>query len=116
MHLVLVCIAQSLLSVGGSVLLRLAFKSSTLSFQAIVEACFSMRGAGGVVAMVLSFVLLVYGLSQYKPSVIIPVNTATSFVITIAFSYYFDDYRYTPLAIGGIMMIALGILLVSKAQ
>ena len=116
MHLLLICIIQSALSVGGSVLLRSAFQNSTLTLPSLVQSGVSLRGISGVASMMLSFGILVYGLARYKPSMIIPINTATTFLITAAFAYYFENYRYTPIALGGISLIALGILLVSKSQ
>lgn len=114
--LVIICLVQSFLSVAGSVLLSLALKSGASSTVQLVHASISPKGLAGVVLMLASFGVLTYALTEYKPSTFIPVNTAMTFIATVALSYALGHDRVSLTAIGGMVLIGSGIALVLRGQ
>lgn len=114
--LLLICVLQSSTSVAGAMLLSNAFGHSPQSIMDYVRASSTGKGLAGMTLMLLSFLLLSYALSQYKPSTIIPVNTATTFIATIALTYILGHDRVSYTAAAGMLLIGSGITLVMRAQ
>lgn len=114
--LLLICVLQSSTSVAGAMLLGGAFGHSPQSIMDYLQASVTGKGLTGMVLMLLSFVVLSYALSQYKPSTFIPVNTATTFIATIALAYILGHDRVSYTAAAGMLLIGSGITLVIRAQ
>ncbi len=115
-QLLLLCILQSTTSVAGAMLLSRAYSPTPASIMEYVQASLTSKGLAGLALMLLSFVVLSYSLSQFKPSAFIPVNTATTFVATIALTYILGHDRVSYTAVAGMLLIGSGITLVMRAQ
>ncbi len=115
-NLLLICLVQSSTSVSGAMLLSGAFGQNPQSIMEYLKACLTTKGLAGIALMLLSFVVLSYALSQFKPSAFIPVNTATTFVATIALTYILGHDRVSYTAVAGMLLIGSGITLVMRAQ
>jgi len=114
--LIAVCLLQSALSVSGSILLSLVLKSGGTTTLQIFQAGYSVRGLSGIAFMLASFGVLTYALAEYKPSTFIPVNTATTFIVTVILSYVLGNDRVSVAAVLGMVLIASGIALVVRGQ
>lgn len=114
--LLAICIVQSVMSVGGSMLISLALKGGETSASHILQAGLSGKGLAGIALMVLSFMVLTYALSAYSASTFIPVNTATTFIATIVLGYVIGLESISLTAVTGMLLIGTGITLVLRGQ
>ena len=114
--LLAICIIQSVMSVGGSMLISLAMKGGDASATHLVQAGLSGRGLAGIALMLTSFMVLTYALSAYSPGTFIPVNTATTFVATIVLGYLIGHESISLSAVIGMILIGTGITLVLRGQ
>ena len=115
--MLLLCILQSSMSVLGSFILhQTTVTTQPLSVSEWLSLCATAKGLSGIVLMVLSFSVLVYTLSQHRASVVIPVNTAVSFLVTLLLGYIFNAEKMTVSAVAGMVMICSGIALVVRNQ
>lgn len=114
--LITLCIVQSAMSVGGAFLINGVLHEKSASFATYMQAGLSQKGLAGIGLMLASFLVLTYALGHFKPSTLIPINTATTFIATVILGYIIGHDRVSYTAVAGMLLIGSGITLVLRAQ
>jgi len=104
---------QSILSVGGIMMLARVLHGKASDVRTIGAAVSSVEGLIGIVLLISSFIVMSFILSFAKASIYIPISTAIVFLTTVLFGVFFGSERVAPLAVCGMALIVVGVGLVS---
>lgn len=67
----------------------------------------------GILLYSVSFILYTYLLSRYDLGYIIPLAAAFVYILIFGASYFVFNESFTPLKVGGILLIVLGLILLN---
>ncbi|OJX61313.1 MAG: hypothetical protein BGO89_01690 [Candidatus Kapaibacterium thiocyanatum] len=115
MKLLLFCVLQSALGVGGTALLTQALHGRDISVASITSATMTWQGIGGLVLLFSSFLVMGVILSFAKMAAYIPLNTALTFLFTVVLTIVVQRDAVSWPLVGGMALIFVGVLLVSAA-
>jgi drug/metabolite transporter (DMT)-like permease len=116
MRIVLLSFVQSALSVGGIGLLHTALHGKDQNMIGTVMSLLSLRGMAGSLMLFLGFLVMSHMLSLTKVSVFIPLNTATTFLLTIGFGLISGSDRPSLSLIIGMGLVLCGIALITAQR
>lgn len=115
MKLLLFCVLQSALGVGGTALLTQALHGRDISVASITSATMTWQGIGGLALLFSSFLVMGVILSFAKMAAYIPLNTALTFLFTVLLTVVVQRDAVSWPLVGGMALIFVGVLLVSAA-
>lgn len=104
---------QSILSVGGIMMIARVLHGKASDIRTIIAAASSIEGLVGVVLLFSSFVVMSFILSFAKSSIYIPVSTAIVFLTTILFAVVLGSERVTLVTALGMVLIVAGVALIA---
>ncbi|MBS1560493.1 MAG: hypothetical protein JSS89_02695 [Bacteroidetes bacterium] len=114
--LLLWTLIQAIFGVGGTALLTHTLHGKGVSVASLTESALSWQGMVGIVLMFGSFLTMGYVLSFAKLSSYIPISTALTFLLTLIVTTTIQKEELTIQIIGGMVLIAAGIMLASWSR
>lgn len=114
--LLLWTLIQAIFGVGGTALLTHTLHGKGVSIASLTESALSWQGMVGIVLMFGSFLTMGYVLSFAKLSAYIPISTALTFMLTLIVTTTIQKEELTIQIIGGMVLIAAGIMLASWSR
>lgn len=115
-RLVFLSFLQSALSVGGIEMLHTVLNGKQLSITDTLLALVSLRGIAGSGLLLCGFVVMSHMLTISKASVFIPLNTATTFVLTVAIGLLSQTERPSVALIVGMTLVLSGIAVIATQR
>lgn len=116
MRVVLLSFLQSALSVGGISVLQSALHGRDQTVVTTALSLLSVRGVAGSLMLFLGFLVMSHMLSFTKVAVFIPLNTATTFLLTIGFGLIVGSDRPSPTMLVGMGLVLTGIALITAQR
>lgn len=107
---------QSALSVGGITLLHLVLDGRGASIPDTVHSLISARGLVGTVLLFLAFAVMSYMLTFTKASTFIPMNTATTFLVTVVMGLFTTSERPSLQLVVGMALVVSGIAVIAAQR
>lgn len=118
MKLVLLVIVSSLLSTAGNFLWKLRFSKQPLdvvTFASLADTFFSWKVLLGGACYFCSMILFFYLLSNYKMSVVIPLQSIT-YILNVSVAFFAFKERLSLGQAVGTIIIMIGIVVLLRAN
>ncbi|MBU3678681.1 MAG: hypothetical protein FGM32_03630 [Candidatus Kapabacteria bacterium] len=115
-RIVILSFVQSALAVGGIGMLHSVLDGKPQSVIDTLQTLVCFRGIAGSGLLLLGFVVMSYMLTLTKASVFIPLNTATTFILTVAIGLISQSERLSAPLIVGMMLVLSGIALIATQR
>lgn len=116
MKLVLLCLLQAALSVGGTGLLTISLHGRALTPSALTASLTTWQGIVGLVLMFASFLVMGAILSFAKLSSYIPVTTGLTFLCTLVWTWFVDREAANVPTIAGMALIMAGVATIALSR
>lgn len=110
---VILSFVQSALSVGGITLLHHVLEGRGQNVTELVMSMMSLRGIAGAMLLFGAFAVMSYMLTFVKASVFIPMNTATTFLLTVVVGFLLSTEKPSWHIILGMMLVLSGIAVIA---
>lgn len=114
-RIVILSFVQSALSVGGIGLLHTVLEGKQSILDTLLTLA-SLRGIAGSGLLLLGFVVMSHMLTMTKASVFIPLNTATTFILTVAIGLISQSERPSVALIIGMTLVLSGIAVIATQR
>ncbi|MFM8771300.1 MAG: hypothetical protein ACKOE4_04670 [Candidatus Kapaibacterium sp.] len=115
-RIVILSFLQSALSVGGIGVLHSVLDGKQQPIFDTLLSLASFRGIAGSGLLLLGFVVMSHMLTLTKASVFIPLNTATTFILTIAVGLISQSERPSVTLIIGMTLVLSGIAVIATQR
>ncbi len=115
-RIVILSFVQSALSVGGIGMLHTLLEGKQQSIFDTLLSLASLRGVAGSGLLLLGFVVMSHMLTITKASVFIPLNTATTFILTVAVGLLSQSERPSIAIIFGMTLVLSGIAVIATQR
>lgn len=115
-RVVILSFIQSALSVGGISVLHSVLHGKEQGVASTALSLLSLRGVSGSLMLFLGFLVMSHMLSLTKVSVFIPLNTATTFLLTVGFGIIAGTERPSLTLVIGMGLVLSGIALITAQR
>jgi drug/metabolite transporter (DMT)-like permease len=115
-RIVVLSFVQSALSVGGIRMLHDALQGKDQTIISTALSLLSIRGMAGSLMLFLGFLVMSHMLSLTKVSVFVPLNTATTFLLTIGVGLIAGSDRPSLSLMIGMALVLSGIALIATQR
>lgn len=115
-RIVILSFVQSALSVGGISILHSVLHGKQQPMIDTLLSLANLRGIAGSGLLLLAFVVVSHMLTLTKASVFIPLNTATTFILTVAIGLISQSERPSVALIVGMMLVLSGIAVIATQR
>lgn len=116
MRVIILSFVQSALSVGGISILHSVLHGTGQTLMATMLSLVSLRGLAGSLMLFLGFLVMSHMLSLTKVSVFVPLNTATTFLLTVAIGIVAGSERPSLTLVVGMGLVLSGIALITAQR
>lgn len=115
-RIILLSFAQSALSVGGISLLHAVLDGKNQALLQTATALLSLRGMAGSLLLFAGFLVMSHMLTLTRVSVFVPLNTATTFLLTIGMGLVLRTERPSIIMVLGMVLVLSGIALITAQK
>lgn len=115
-RMIILSFVQSVLSVGGITLLHNALDGKGQHAIDAILSLLSVRGFAGVVLLLTAFAVMSYMLTFMRATVFIPMNTATTFLLTVVIGLFTATERPSLQIILGMVLVLSGIAVIATQR
>ncbi|MEY3385934.1 MAG: hypothetical protein RIR53_745 [Bacteroidota bacterium] len=115
-RMIILSFVQSALSVGGITLLHGVLDGRGGNLVELLPSLLSMRGISGALLLLAAFAVMSYMLTFMRASVFIPMNTATTFLLTVLIGLVTTAERPSLRLVLGMVLVLSGIAVIATQR
>ncbi|MBU3699830.1 MAG: hypothetical protein FGM33_07455 [Candidatus Kapabacteria bacterium] len=115
-RMIILSFVQSALSVGGITLLHNVLDGRGQHAMEAISSLLTIRGLAGTVLLFSAFAVMSYMLTFMKATVFIPMNTATTFLLTVLIGLFTSSERPSLRLILGMALVLTGIAVIATQR